>query len=119
MASSCDATAATSSIPRVRYPARCYDQELPMKDRIISADSHVTETPDVYKPRMAAKFRDQAPYVIYDEEKGDLFVIPGMKATAVPVGLIAGAGKKAEELSTFRARFDDLHHGGWDPELRL
>ncbi len=68
-----------------------------MPSRIISADSHVTETPDVYQPRMAAKFRDEAPYVVYDEEKGDLFVIPGMKATAVPVGLIAAAGKSAEE----------------------
>jgi predicted TIM-barrel fold metal-dependent hydrolase len=87
--------------------------------RIISADSHVTETPDVYKPRMAAKFRDQAPYVTHDADKGDLFVIPGMKATAVPVGLIAAAGKKAEELATFKARFDDLHHGGWDPNLRI
>ena len=43
-----------------------------MHSRIISADSHVTETPDVYKPRMAAKFKDSAPYVTYDEEKGDL-----------------------------------------------
>ena len=42
-----------------------------------------------------------------------------MRATSVPVGLIAAAGKKAEELKTFRARFEDLHPGGWDPEARL
>ena len=90
-----------------------------MPARIISADSHVTETPDVYGPRMAASFRDQAPYVTHDPEKGDLFVIPGMRATSVPVGLIAAAGKKAEELKTFRARFADLHPGGWDPKARL
>jgi predicted TIM-barrel fold metal-dependent hydrolase len=90
-----------------------------MPARIISADSHVTETPDVYGPRMAGSFRDQAPYVTHDPEKGDLFVIPGMRATSVPVGLIAAAGKKAEELKTFRARFEDLHPGGWDPKARL
>jgi uncharacterized protein len=90
-----------------------------MPARIISADSHVTETPDVYAPRMAASFRDKAPYVTHDPEKGDLFVIPGMRATSVPVGLIAAAGKKAEELKTFRARFEDLHPSGWDPKARL
>jgi uncharacterized protein len=90
-----------------------------MPDRIISADSHVTETPDTYGPRMPAKLRDQAPYVRHDAEKGDFFIIPGMKATSVPVGLIAAAGRKAEELRTFRARFEDLHPGGWDPHARL
>ena len=83
------------------------------------AMAHVTETPDTYKPRLAAKYRDQAPFVTYDPDRGDLFVIPGMKATAVPVGLIAAAGKKAEELATHKSRFEDLHHGGWDPDLRL
>jgi len=90
-----------------------------MPNKIISADSHATETPDTYRPRMSAKFRDQAPYVTHDPDRGDLFVIPGMKATAVPVGLIAAAGKKAEELRTTRARFEDLHAGGWDPNVRL
>ena len=59
-----------------------------MVRKIISADSHVTETPDTYRPRMPAKLRDQAPYVTHDAERGDLFIIPGMKASAVPVGLI-------------------------------
>jgi predicted TIM-barrel fold metal-dependent hydrolase len=90
-----------------------------MIKRILSADSHITETPDTYKPRMAAAFRDQAPYLTHDPERGDLFVIPGMKARSVPVGLIAAAGRKAEELRTFRARFEDLHPGGWDPNARM
>jgi uncharacterized protein len=54
-----------------------------MIKRILSADSHITETPDTYKPRMAAAFRDQAPYLTHDPERGDLFVIPGMKARSV------------------------------------
>jgi hypothetical protein len=53
---------------------------------------------------MAASFRDKAPYVMHDPEKCDLFVIPGMKATSVPVGLTAAAGKKAEELGKRSAR---------------
>jgi predicted TIM-barrel fold metal-dependent hydrolase len=35
------------------------------------------------------------------------------------MGLIAAAGKPAEELTMFGARFEDLHRGGWDPEARL
>lgn len=89
-----------------------------MPSKIVSADSHVTEPPDTYTKRIAVEFRDRAPHVVYDEKMGDVFVIPGMKRP-VPMGLVAGAGKKAEELTTFGVRFEDLHRGGWDPRARL
>ncbi len=90
-----------------------------MVSRIISADSHVTEPPDTYSKRMPKKYADRFPHIEHDDQLGDLYVIPGMKRTAVPVGLIAGAGKSAKELVTFHARFEDLHPGGWDPDARL
>ena len=88
-----------------------------MPATVISADSHVTEPPDTYLPRIDPKYRDDAPRIIQDE-RGDVFHIPGMKVP-VPMGLIAGAGKQAEELTTFGVRFEDLHRGGWDPVARL
>ena len=90
-----------------------------MASKILSADSHVTEPPDTYAPRMASKWRDQAPHVVHDPEKGDFFIIPGMKKNAVPLGLIAGAGKSAKELTAQGVRFADLHRGGWDPNARI
>ena len=86
--------------------------------RIISADSHVTEPPDTYTARIDPKFRDRAPHIVHNETAGDMYVIPGMKAP-VPMGLVAAAGKPAEEIRIQGTRFEDLHRGGWDPEARI
>jgi hypothetical protein len=88
-----------------------------MPTTVISADSHVTEPPDTHLPRIDPEFRDRAPYMIQDE-RGDVFHIPGMKVP-VPMGLVAAAGTRAEDLRTFGVRFEDLHRGGWDPVARL
>ena len=85
---------------------------------IISSDSHITEPPGTYVDRIDKKYKDTAPHMVHDDKKGDLFVINGMKQP-VPMGLVAAAGKKAEELTMFGAKFEDLHRGGWDPEARL
>ena len=89
-----------------------------MTQTIFSADSHITEPPDTYTARIDPKFRDRAPHIVRDEKRGDIFVIPGMK-NPIPMGLVAAAGKTAEEIAMFGVKFEDLHRGGWDPEARL
>ncbi len=89
-----------------------------MTKPIISADSHITEPPNTYLDRIDAKFRDRAPHVVRDPERGDLFVIEGL-TKPIPMGLVAAAGKPAESLTVFGARFEELHRGGWDPHARL
>ncbi len=85
---------------------------------IISADSHITEPPDTYTARIDPRYRDRAPRLVHDAKLGDLFVIDGLDKP-IPMGLVAAAGKAAEELTMFGARFEELHRGGWDPEARL
>ena len=85
---------------------------------IISADSHITEPPGTYVDRIDHKYKDTAPHIVRDEQKGDLFVIDGLNQP-IPMGLVAAAGKKAEELRMFGAKFEDLHRGGWDPQARM
>jgi predicted TIM-barrel fold metal-dependent hydrolase len=85
---------------------------------IISADSHITEPPNCYVDHIDPAFRDRAPYLHHDDDAGDLFVIPGM-SRPVPMGLVAAAGKPAEEITVQGVNFDELHRGGWDPEARL
>jgi hypothetical protein len=87
---------------------------------IISADSHIMEPPDTYSARIDRKYKETAPHVIWDEKRGDTYVVEGMKET-VPMGLIAAAGKSAEELAAAasHARFDELHRGSWDPQARI
>ena len=84
----------------------------------ISADSHITEPPGTYVDRIDRRFKDRAPRMVRDATRGDLFVIEGLEKP-IPMGLIAAAGKSAEELAMFNARFEEMHRGGWDPEARL
>ena len=90
------------------------------KKPIISADSHIMEPPETYIGHIDKKYKDTAPRVVWDEKRGDTYVIDGMKDT-IPMGLVAAAGRKAEELAGLaaRAKFADLHRGGWDPEARM
>ena len=85
---------------------------------IISADSHITEAPNTYLDYIDAEWRDKAPHIEDGGERGDIYVIDGMKST-VSMGLVAAAGKKPEELTLKGTRFEDLHRGGWDPEARM
>lgn len=85
---------------------------------VVSADSHITEPPDCYTAHIDPAFRDRAPHMITDERRGDLFVVPGM-SRPIAMGLVAAAGKPAEELTIAGVRFEELHRSGWDPTVRL
>jgi predicted TIM-barrel fold metal-dependent hydrolase len=84
----------------------------------ISADSHVTEHPDCYREHIEARRRDDAPHVVRADHGGDLYVIPGLRNGSVPIGLIAAAGSRPEDIK-MNGRFEDWHPGGWDPDARL
>ena len=98
-----------------RSPAK--DAKMNPDYPIISADSHITETPTTYSDYIDKAFLDRAPR-IQSTDMGDLFWIDGMK-TPVPLGIVAAAGKPAEEIRMMGTRFADLHRGGWDPDARL
>ncbi len=89
-----------------------------MKLPIISADSHITEPPNTYIDHIDHAWREKAPRMERHPQMGDVFVVDGMKRP-VPMGLVAAAGKPAEEIRVNGARFEELHRGGWDPEARL
>ena len=85
---------------------------------VISADSHITEHPDTYRAHIDPKWRDRAPRVERDPERGDVFVIDGMPRP-IAMGLVAAAGKDPEELSMTGAKFEELHRSGWDSKARI
>lgn len=83
---------------------------------VISADSHITEPPDTYTAHIDPAWRDRAPHVTHDDDKGDLFVAEGMRP--IKMGLVAAAGKEAHEIKA-NGTFDDMHRSGWDATVRL
>src|SRR5437762_1416331 len=84
----------------------------------ISADSHITEHPDTYRKYIDPALRDRAPHLVHDDAGGDLYVIPDLTQGALPMGLIAAAGKRPEDIRP-TGRFEEWHRGGWDPDARL
>ncbi len=85
---------------------------------VISADSHITEPPNTYIDYIDPAWRDRAPKMINSADKGDLFVIDGM-SRPIAMGLVAAAGKPAEEIVETGITFDQLHRSGWDPKARV
>ena len=77
---------------------------------IISADSHITEPANTYVDYIDSKWKDKAPVLKDMGEAGDLFFVDGM-SKPVPMGLVAAAGKPAEEIRVTGVHFADMHRG--------
>jgi len=86
--------------------------------RVISADSHVLEPPDLWTRRLAAgRFADRAPRVDRDPKtEAHRFLIDGLAPQ--PISLPGAAGKASEELRE-TGSIDDARAGGWDLDARL
>lgn len=76
--------------------------------RIISADSHVIEPPELWKERLAQKYRDRAPHVEVRDGVEHL-IIEGTYPRKV-----AGGRRPLDGDEIDRARA-----GGWDPQARI
>ncbi len=89
--------------------------------RLISADSHVSEPPDLWETRVDKRYRERAPRLAVDPPglEGAFFLYEGYAPHPIGIGL--GAGKSPEELQEFltKATYADARPGGWDPAERL
>ncbi len=91
-----------------------------MAYRIISADSHMVEPPNLWVERLEEGYRDRAPRVVesYEGKRGAYFVAEGLRP--FPVGGVFGSGKKAEELPEhFKRGYEAAPKSVWDPAERL
>jgi predicted TIM-barrel fold metal-dependent hydrolase len=91
--------------------------------RAFSADSHVSEPPDLWTARLDRRFRERAPRVETREHDGrlqDMFVYEGFPPHRVAVGLAAAAlDSSRQEFQRTRGNYRDARPGGWDPVERL
>jgi predicted TIM-barrel fold metal-dependent hydrolase len=86
----------------------------------VSADSHVTEPPEVWTDRLPAAYRDRAPILAHPEGMGATIVIdPGGEGEQlVPFGRIAAAGRVLRGGEDGWS-WDELHPGGYDAAARI
>lgn len=88
--------------------------------KVVSADSHVLEPPDLWTTRMDRKYRDKAPRFIpnHDGQEGTFLVAEGISPKRI--ASIAAVNMKQEDLPSFNnAGHADMRAGGWDPAERL
>jgi len=89
--------------------------------KLISADSHVSEPPDLWATRVDKQYRERAPHLKINPpgKEGAYFFYEGYALHPIGIGL--GAGKSPEELAEFltKATYADARPGGWDPAERL
>ena len=84
--------------------------------RLISADSHVNEPPDLWIKRVPPSLRDRAPRIERFDE-GDAWIIEGVR-DPINFGMNACAGLDPAEMQGW-VRFEELRRGGYDPSARL
>src|SRR5215469_8749770 len=85
--------------------------------KMISADSHFTEPPDLWTSRLDAKFGDLAPRVV-NNDKGAILLAPGLRPFAV--GGAFSHGASGEVLKEFATKtYADARPSGWDPIERI
>ncbi len=86
-------------------------------DWVIDTDTHITEPADVWTSRVPAKFRDQAPRIVRNDDGVDIWQI-GDHAPLVPVGHTAVAGWK-EPFPAAPRNMDEVPKASYDAKARL
>ena len=84
--------------------------------RLISADSHINEPPDLWRDRLPARYRDRAPHIERFDE-GDAWVMEGA-LDPINFGSNCSAGIPAAQRSSW-ITWDEVRAGGYDPAARL
>jgi predicted TIM-barrel fold metal-dependent hydrolase len=87
-----------------------------MQYRLISADSHVVEPPDLWTSRVPSRFRERAPHQIR-LEKGDAWVIEGL-SQPFPFGLVQCGGLPPEQYRLW-VRWEEVRPEASQPGPRL
>jgi predicted TIM-barrel fold metal-dependent hydrolase len=86
--------------------------------KIMDADAHMCEPPQLWAERLDQRFRDRAPHIVrnFKGQKGEFFVIDDHNNMRV-AGVFA-AGKTFDE-KFLESGLDSALPGGWDPAARL
>jgi uncharacterized protein len=89
--------------------------------RLISADGHVVEPPDMWTKYLPKQFHDRAPKLVKDEKGGDAWeLVPG--TPPMPLGLVTNAGpygKRYEDLEWYGATYDTILRGSFEGKARV
>src|ERR1044071_1775893 len=91
--------------------------------RIISADSHIVEPPDMYTARFSPKLRQRAPHMERLKAPAgreyDAWMLEGQQVGTL--GAVMQAGQRFEDPSQidFLGLWEDVRKGAYEPEAMI
>ena len=89
-----------------------------MRSRIISADSHILEPPDIWQNWLPAKYQDKAPQLVKDSDGGDAWLFAGATEPD-PIGLTATPGMPYDKFRWTGVTYEEARAGCYDGKARL
>ena len=95
--------------------------------KVISADSHIVEPPDLWQKRIDPSFKDRAPRIVHKkgfatakgEWESDFWEAGGMQTTAFGFLSQAGVRYQNPEDISFAGSFEDVPMGAHDPHAMI
>lgn len=86
--------------------------------RIVDADTHVLEPPDIWRNWLPSRYLDRAPRLVKDDESGDAWLFAGA-SDPDPIGLVATPGRPYDEFRWTGVTYADARPGCYDGAERL
>lgn len=86
--------------------------------RIVSADTHTIEPPDMWQRYLPGEYASRAPRVVKDPEGGDAWELQ-RGAPPMPIGLVTVPGLRYEEFRWYGATYDSIKPGCFLGKPRL
>ena len=91
------------------------------KVKVISADGHVIEPPDMWQRFLPRRYLDRAPKLVKDPEGGDAWELePG--TPPMPLGLVTSSGpwgRRYEENGWYGSSYDTIRQGAFSGKHRI
>ena len=88
------------------------------KHRIVDADCHILEPPDIWKNWLPERYQDKAPRLVKDRAGGDAW-LTAVGGDADPIGLVSTPGMPFDQFRWFGVTYEEARRGCYNGEARL
>ena len=86
--------------------------------RIVDADCHILEPPDIWTNWLPEKYADKAPKLVKDAQGGDAW-LTAVGGEPDPIGLVSTPGMPFDEFRWFGVTYDEARTGCYNGAARL
>ena len=86
--------------------------------RIVDADCHILEPPDIWQNWLPSRFEEKAPKLVKDPEGGDAW-LTAVGGDPDPIGLVSTPGMPFDKFRWFGVTYDEARTGCFNGTARL